>query len=81
MWRGLGFTMVELGKLDEAELAYRQALKISARDTLSQSELAYIARLRAGGPKADSYSSTVHPPSAGEDVPMEKRAQAPDPFK
>ena len=76
--RGRGFALTELGRLDEAENAYRDALKLVPGDTRSQHELAYIARLRGGAAKADSYFSTAAPPSADKDVPQEQRAKKTD---
>lgn len=46
--RGSGFQLIELGRLDEAEEAFRQSLEVE--DTrLARSELAYIEHLRQGG--------------------------------
>lgn len=47
--RGLGYTLVELGELDEAERQYHRALELNPDDEQAQRELGYIAELRAGG--------------------------------
>jgi tetratricopeptide (TPR) repeat protein len=47
--RGLGYTLVELGELDEAERQYRRALEVNPQDSQAQQELGYIDQLRAGG--------------------------------
>jgi tetratricopeptide (TPR) repeat protein len=46
-WRGMGFSLVELGRLDEAEAIFRRCLEKNASDRVAQSELAYIAQQRA----------------------------------
>jgi tetratricopeptide (TPR) repeat protein len=47
--RGRGFALVELGRLDEGEKAYQDALVSEPGNARATSELAYIARLKAGG--------------------------------
>ena len=47
-WRAQGFALIELGKLDEAEKKFREAMKIDANDKVSPNELEYIEQLRAG---------------------------------
>ena len=49
--RGKGFALIELGRLDEAEVAYRQSLDAEPGHGGAQHELAYIAGLRKGKPK------------------------------
>ncbi|MEM1414731.1 MAG: tetratricopeptide repeat protein [Myxococcota bacterium] len=56
--RGRGFSLIELGRLDEAEAAYRQALALDANDTRAQTELNLIAHLRRQG---------LEPPGAFDD--------------
>ncbi|ASF47527.1 hypothetical protein CEK71_16465 [Methylovulum psychrotolerans] len=46
--RGMGFSLTELKRLDEAERAYRQDLEIEPTNKLALGELAYIERLRKG---------------------------------
>jgi tetratricopeptide (TPR) repeat protein len=45
--RGVGFSLIELDRLDEAEATYRRALAINPNDEQSQTELAFIAERRA----------------------------------
>ena len=45
--RGMGFALIEQGKLDEAEKLYRQCLKLDPNDAGAKGELAYIGELRA----------------------------------
>ncbi len=47
--RGRGFVLIELGKLDEAEKAFRYSLELEPGNELAQGELEYIAHLRQGG--------------------------------
>lgn len=47
--RGIGFSLVELGDLDGAEEAYRQALQLQPESAVAKEELEYIQRLRRGG--------------------------------
>ncbi|HEY5072743.1 MAG TPA: tetratricopeptide repeat protein [Caulobacteraceae bacterium] len=48
--RGEGFALTELKRYDEAEKAYRESLKFEPAHGGALSELAYIARVRAGAP-------------------------------
>lgn len=43
---GIGYDLIELGKYDEAEVAYRKCLAINPDDDKSQQELKYIADQR-----------------------------------
>jgi tetratricopeptide (TPR) repeat protein len=40
--RGQGYTLIALGKLNEAETKYRECLKLDARDQMALDELKYI---------------------------------------
>ncbi len=44
--RGIGYDLVELGKLDEAEASYRKCLVIEPNDPKSLKEIEYIQRQR-----------------------------------
>jgi tetratricopeptide (TPR) repeat protein len=44
--RGLGFSLIELGKLDEAEAKFRAALELDPGDERSKNELLYIEQQR-----------------------------------
>ncbi|HXC55079.1 MAG TPA: tetratricopeptide repeat protein [Rhizomicrobium sp.] len=48
-YRNRGFALTELGRLDEAEQAYRDSLKLVPDNATALDELKYIAQLRAGG--------------------------------
>ncbi len=45
--RGLGYVMVEQGKLDEAEKKYLECLKSDPQDTVAKRELEYVRSLKA----------------------------------
>jgi tetratricopeptide (TPR) repeat protein len=45
--RGLGYVLVELGQLDEAEKKYQQCLKGNPNDTKAAEELQYVRGLKA----------------------------------
>jgi tetratricopeptide (TPR) repeat protein len=60
--RGRGFALIELGRLDDAEQAYRESLMIEPNNPRALQELTYIARLRAGGPMAPTGIFTRMPP-------------------
>lgn len=47
--RARGYALVELGRLSEAETAYRDSLKFEPGHKGAESELNYIAQLRSGG--------------------------------
>jgi tetratricopeptide (TPR) repeat protein len=62
MLRGRGFALIELGRLDEAEKAYRDSLVSEPNNRNALTELTYIMRLRAGGPTAPRALLMVKPP-------------------
>lgn len=45
--RGVGFNLIELGKLDDAERKFREALALDGGDKVARNELEYIKQLRA----------------------------------
>jgi tetratricopeptide (TPR) repeat protein len=57
-----GFNLTELGRLDDAENAYNESLKLEPNNALATRELAYIARLKAGGTRAPTEQVTTHLP-------------------
>ena len=57
--RGEGFVLTEMNKLDDAEAAYKASLSDEPNNQRALNELAYIAKLRAGGPKAPPESVLV----------------------
>lgn len=48
-WRGRGSVLVELGRLEEAEAAYRSSLGFDPENPIAFDELRYIEHLRQGG--------------------------------
>lgn len=50
LMRGRGIPLSELGRLDEAEKAYRDSLVIEPNNPIALNELTYIAHLRSGAP-------------------------------
>lgn len=46
--RGRGFTLIEMGRLDEAEAAYKKSLTLDRGNKIALNELKYIEGLRAG---------------------------------
>lgn len=49
--RGMGFILIEQGKLDEAEALFRKCLEIDPNDAGAKQELQYIAEQRAKRPR------------------------------
>ena len=45
--RGLGYVLVELGELDEAEKKYQQCIAANPNDTKAKAELQYVRELKA----------------------------------
>ena len=64
--RGRGFVLIEMQRLDDAEAAYREAVKLDPKDKLAVHQLDYIASIRAGGPAADPTMILKEPASAEE---------------
>lgn len=50
--RGIGFSLIELDRLDEAEQAFNQSLQLEPGNELAQNELRYIEQLRFAKAKA-----------------------------
>ncbi|HRZ78407.1 MAG TPA: tetratricopeptide repeat protein [bacterium] len=44
--RGIGYTLIEMGRLDEAEEIYKKCLQINSNDRTALNELEYIKQLR-----------------------------------
>lgn len=69
--RGRGYALVELNRLDEAEAAYKAALKLEPGDVRAGGELQYIAGLRAGAkPNAGTISVPGNPGSVVQPAVM-----------
>ena len=73
--RSRGFNLTELGRLDDAVTAYQESLKLEPNNAVAQRELAYIARLKAGGPSAPPQ---IFSPGAGP-APPQPTPAAPTP--
>ena len=56
--RGRGFALTELGRLDEAETAYQDSLTSEPGNARALTELNYIRRVRAGGPRTATEITT-----------------------
>ncbi|WP_224369163.1 hypothetical protein [Hyalangium versicolor] len=50
--RGKGFQLIELGRLNPAEQAFRESLELDPENPIALNELDYIEHLRAGGSQA-----------------------------
>lgn len=59
--RGRGYALIELDRLDEAEAAYNEALKLEPGNGLARRELDYIASVRAGKPKSEPPGMILTP--------------------
>jgi tetratricopeptide (TPR) repeat protein len=67
--RGRGFALTELGRLDEAEEAYRASLRLEPDNSTALHELAYIASLRKGANSTVPALQPLQPPSSGTTSP------------
>src|SRR5262249_33450357 len=72
--RGVGFVMIELGKLDEAERKFREALQLDPADAGAARELQYIEKLRAEAASAAGRDETAVVFRPGEDFPFQYAA-------
>jgi len=45
-FRGLGYSLIELGRLSEAEIMYKKSLKLEANNKLAMEELEHIKKLK-----------------------------------
>ena len=64
LFRGRGYALTELNRLDEAEEAYKNSLKFEPNNALALNELRYISNIRAGGLKSPPGQLTL--PSASK---------------
>ena len=46
--RGLGISLIDLGRIDEAEQAFQESLKIAPNNKVALAELDYIKKIRSG---------------------------------
>ena len=70
MQRCRGFDLTELGRLDDAESAYKESLKLEPSNPLATRELAYVEHLKAGGHRAPTEQ--LNPPKQGDNAPGAK---------
>jgi tetratricopeptide (TPR) repeat protein len=56
--RGRGYALTELNRLEEAQAAYQESLKLDPDSELAKHELTYIAGLMAGKPKTEPGALT-----------------------
>jgi tetratricopeptide (TPR) repeat protein len=56
--RGVGYSLIELGKLDEAEAKYKECLEIDRNDKNALQELEYIKELRSTPPPGGGTEAT-----------------------
>ncbi|MBI3444046.1 MAG: tetratricopeptide repeat protein [Magnetospirillum sp.] len=66
MLRGRGVILVELKRLDEAEAAFNDSLKVEPKNSIAVNELRYIAELRRGRPAVNGQMTMPNLPA---DVP------------
>ena len=50
-WRGMGYSLIEMQRYDEAETLYRQCLDLNKDDRSALRELAYLRSLKAKAPR------------------------------
>ncbi|MGA2877292.1 MAG: hypothetical protein ABSE82_17390, partial [Nitrososphaerales archaeon] len=67
-FRGKGSSLIDLGRLDEAEIAYRMALELEPDDRKAPKELEYIAHARQEQAERKEtvpwfLDSLIHPPT------------------
>lgn len=73
LYRGRGYALTELNRLDEAEEAYKESLDLEPGNELANHELAYIRALKAGAPRAPGGLNPLTPPAP----PSQPDRQAP----
>ncbi|MES2253704.1 MAG: tetratricopeptide repeat protein [Pseudomonadota bacterium] len=76
LYRGKGLIMTETNRLDEAEAAYQESLKLDPGNPRAQNELIYIARLRAGRPATPV--EMILPPGAQKPIPQPPQEPSPN---
>jgi tetratricopeptide (TPR) repeat protein len=59
LFRGRGYSLTELNRLDDAEEAYKNSLKLAPGNALALNELKYIAKLKAGGLREPAGNLTI----------------------
>ncbi len=64
--RAKGFVLTDMNRLDEAEQAYKDSLKLQPDHAGAKSELAYIVHLRAGGAAGPTVMTTIDKARTGQ---------------
>jgi len=64
--RGRGFALIEIGRLDKAELAFKASLEIEPQNRLALHELGYIDHLRRDGARKPPERVATTPPRMTE---------------
>jgi tetratricopeptide (TPR) repeat protein len=77
LYRNRGFALVELGRLDDGTTSYQESLKLEPGNPIATRELAYIARLRAGGVRAPTEQ--ILPPAPPPQPNSAPKASGPQP--
>ncbi|HVZ92814.1 MAG TPA: tetratricopeptide repeat protein [Rhizomicrobium sp.] len=77
LYRGRGYALTELNRLDEAEDAYKESLNLEPGNELATHELAYIHGLKLGAPRAPGGLKPLAPPAEGRQ-PQETPAPSTD---
>jgi tetratricopeptide (TPR) repeat protein len=62
--RGRGYSLIELERLDEAEAAYQESLKLEPGNAIAKRELAYITSLNHGKPSLGKGPMVLNPAAA-----------------
>ncbi|MFZ2031169.1 MAG: tetratricopeptide repeat protein [Vitreimonas sp.] len=57
--RNLGVALIDANRLDEAEAALRESIRLEPNNPRAQNELRHIAQLRAGGQRADTTMAHI----------------------
>ena len=64
LYRGRGFVLIEMGRLDEAEAAYKKALTLEPGNKIALGELQYIKGLRAGRKPTETQLTMPNAPNS-----------------
>jgi hypothetical protein len=64
--RNKGFALTELNRLDDAEKAYEDSLKLDPSSDVARNELRYVTRLKAGSQKESGGLKPLPAPATGQ---------------
>jgi len=62
--RNLGVALIDANRLDEAEAALRESIRLEPNNPRAENELRYVAQLRAGGQRTDATMAHIGDTSA-----------------